>query len=84
MCQVVKFHQHGSFKYCAISLFVDLELDAEAMQDLGSAEVVRKSIPLKLKKPKLKVKSSKSSKSKKEKKSSSTSEHKESSEGLIF
>ena len=64
--------------------FVDLELDAEAMQDLGSAEVVRKSIPLKLKKPKLKVKSSKSSKSKKEKKSSSTSEHKESSEGLKF
>eukprot|EP00795_Rhopilema_esculentum_P002396 gene2396-18040_t len=59
----------------------DLELDSESMQgDLGSNEVVRKSIPLKLKKPKLKVKGSKSSKSKKEKKSTSSSEHKEAPE----
>ena len=51
------------------------------MQDLSSTEVVRKSIPLKLKKPKLKLKSSKSSKSKKDKKSSSSSDHKETSSG---
>lgn len=59
----------------------DLELDAESMQDLSSTEVVRKSIPLKLKKPKVKVKGSKSSKSKKEKKSASSSDHKDASEG---
>ena len=51
------------------------------MQDLSSTEVVRKSIPLKLKKPKLKLKGSKSSKSKKDKKSSSSSDHKETSSG---
>ena len=51
------------------------------MQDLSSTEVVRKSIPLKLKKPKLKLKGSKSSKSKKEKKASSASEHKDAPEG---
>ena len=62
---------------------LDLELDAESMQDLSSTEVVRKSIPLKLKKPKLKVKGSKSSKSKKEKKGSSTSDHKETTSGIL-
>ena len=57
------------------------------MQDLGNTQTVRKSIPLKLKKSKLKVKTTKSSKSKKEKKSSST-EHKDSTDGrylyLVF
>ena len=64
-------------------IIIDLELDAESMQDLSSTEVVRKSIPLKLKKPKLKVKGSKSSKSKKEKKGSSASDHKETSSGKL-
>ncbi len=70
------------FSYIFFPVSSDIELDSESMQaDIGST--VRKSIPLKLKKPKVKVKSSKSSKSKKEKKSSST-EHKESSEGICI
>eukprot|EP00794_Sanderia_malayensis_P006258 gene6258-6977_t len=55
----------------------DIELDSESMQaDMSSTQTVRKSIALKLKKPKVKAKSTKSSKSKKEKKTSS-SENKE-------